>query len=65
LSNLSRLGPDAFKDGAAGDDAGGKSDHVNGDSSAHGGDNSRSATPRIGAWSGTGLQSNLADGRGV
>lgn len=67
LSNLSKLGPGAFKDGAVGDDAGGKSDHANGDSSAQGGDgdSSRSATPRIGTWSGTGLQNNLADGRGV
>jgi hypothetical protein len=64
LSNLSRLGPDAFKDGS-GDDGGSKSDHVNGDSTARGGDDSRSPTPRTGTWSGMGIQHNLTDEGGA
>jgi hypothetical protein len=49
---LGNLGPDRFK--------GEKSDHVNGDSGAHGGTDSQSSPKsRTGTWSGMGIQNNL------
>jgi hypothetical protein len=66
MGNLSKLGPDFFKDGPGGED--GKGEQVNGDSSStEGGTNAQSSPkPRTGTWSGMGLQSNLtSDSQGA